>query len=169
MECKWEELTLAAERLKNGMLSIRSEAEVHKDDVLEFVRSILSEKRKKEQKRKDLFQTTSTEKELPEPKCDSNGVITWNDALHYIHEYTGLRPTTDGPTVQVHVPLMQRGRGSTYEEKVEAILCDETQDGKRPSKRRREAYEQNIQVKKVSKEEDEAFYKRMSTQGGSGI
>ena len=65
---------------------------------------------------------------------------------------------------------MQRGRGSTYKEKVEAILCDETQDGKRPSKRRREAYEQNIQVKKVSKEEDEAFYKRMSTtQGGSGI
>ena len=62
------------------MLSIRSEAEVHKDDVLEFVRSILSEKRKKEQKRKDLFQT-STEKEFPEPKCDSNGVITWNNIL----------------------------------------------------------------------------------------
>ena len=80
LECKWEELTLAAERLKNGMLSIRSEAEVHKDDVLEFVRLILSEKRKKEQKRKDLFQT-STEKEFPEPKCDSNGVITWNNIL----------------------------------------------------------------------------------------
>ena len=63
------------------MLSIRSEAEVHKDDVLEFVRLILSEKRKKEQKRKDLFQT-STEKELPEPKCDSNGVLL--GTMHFI-------------------------------------------------------------------------------------
>jgi tRNA pseudouridine(38-40) synthase len=166
LECKWEELTLAAERLKNGMLSMRSEAEVHKDDVLNFVRSILEEKRKKEARRMDLFQS-GMHKELPLPTRDANGIMTWNDALRFIHEHTGLRPNKDGPTVHVHIPLMQRGRGSTYKEKVDAILSYNTEDGK--STRRREAYEVNIKQKKVSEEEGEAFYKHMSMQGGSGF
>ncbi len=168
LERKWEELTLAAERLKNGMLSMRSEADVHKDDVLNFVTSILEEKRKKKDRRRDLFEGW-TQKEISDPPCDANGILKWNEALSFIHKHTGLKPNVEGPTVQVHVPLMQRGKSSTYKEKVDAILADETHDGKVPSKRRREAYELNIKKKKVSKEEDEAFYKRMSMQGGSGF
>lgn len=168
LECKWEKMILAAERLKNGLISLRGEAEVHKDDVMKFVRSIMEEKRKKEERRKDLFHSAN-DKELPDPNGDSNGIMTWNNALIYIHEHTGLRPNTDGPNVQVHIPLLYRGRGSTYKEKVDAILSNETENGRVPSKRRREAYETNIKKKKVSKEDDEAFYKRMSLLGGSGF
>jgi len=169
LESKWEELVLAAERLKNGVVSMRDEAEVHKDDVRQFVRIVLSEKRRKRDKRKDILQKGEDET-LPEPKCNNDGTMIWRDALDYIYEHTGLRPNADGPTtVLVHVPLMQRGRGTTYEEKVNFILSNDTEHGKGPSKRKREAYEQNIVKKKVTKEEDRAFYQRMSMQGGSGI
>ena len=168
LESKWEDLVLAAERLKNGLVSMNCEGEVHKDDVSGFVSSILAEKRKKQDRRKDVFQS-SVDKVLPEPVCGDDGIMKWNDALAFIYEHTGLRPNAEGPTVKLHIPLMQRGRGTTYEEKIKAILSTDSKNGSLPSKRRRAAYEGNIKKKKVSKDEDEAFYQHMSAQGGSGF
>jgi hypothetical protein len=106
---------------------------------------------------------------LPEPVSDNDGVMLWKDALVYIFHQTGLKPNTEGPTVQVHIPLMQRGRGTTYVEKIKSILSDEPGQSQICSKRKREAYEQNIVKKKSTKEDDDLFYKRMAAQGGSGL
>ena len=166
LEFKWEALVLAAEQLKNGVASLGSEAEVHKDDVIEFVKCIFIERARKQNRRKDVFEGRQ-DSNLPEP-ANAQGVLKWTAALDYIFEHTGLSPTGDGPMVQVHVPLMKRGCGTTYEEKVKAILA-ESDDGKGIKKRKRNAYESNIKTKKVSKEECKAFYTHMSTQGGSGL
>ena len=167
LECKWEELALAAERLKNGVASLREEAEVHMDDVVEFVEAILDERSKKQSKRQEIF-GSSQDIILPEPSNVQDGIMKWNAALDFIFKHTGCSPTVGGPTVQVHVPLMQRGRGTTYEEKVLAILADPDEE-KGSMKRKRGAYENNIKKKKVSKEENKAFYTRMAMQGGSGL
>mmetsp|Transcript_7260 Transcript_7260/g.10350 ORF Transcript_7260/g.10350 Transcript_7260/m.10350 type:complete len:589 (-) Transcript_7260:65-1831(-) len=168
LESKWEELVLASERLKNGLFSIRDEAEVSSHDVVDFVNGVLAEKKKKQRKYEDLF---GAEKSivLPELKSDEHGIVSWNVALAYIFECTKLKPASERPTVQLHIPLMQRGRGTTYEEKIQAILSTDNTDGKGSSKRRREIYEQNIIKKKVSKEEDKAFYSGMAVEGGSGF
>lgn len=167
LESKWNDLALAAERIKNGVISLNDSAEVLKDDVILFVKSIVEEKRKKQERRQ--YSIEMAVDELPEPHCDEDGVMLWKDALEYIYSQTGLRPDAEGPTVQVHIPLMQRGRGTTYVEKINAILSNEPGTTQVSSKRRREAYEQNIMKKKVSKEEDDVFYRRMAAEGGSGI
>jgi len=166
LESKWEAQVLAAEQLKNGVASLGDETEVHKDDVIEFVKSIFIERARKQNRRRDIFEDDQ-DRNLPEPFNDQ-GIMKWTVALDYIFKHTGLSPTGDGPMVQVHVPLMKRGRGTTYEEKVNAILTD-PDDGKGTKKRKRNAYESNIKTKKVSKEECKAFYTHMATQGGSGL
>jgi Pseudouridylate synthase len=171
LESKWDDLVLAAERIRNGIVSLKGEAEVLKDDVLIFVKSILEEKRKKKDRATRGVLEPTTVDELPQPVCDMNGVMLWKDALEFIFNQTGLRPNTEGPTVQVHIPLMQRGRGTTYVEKIKSILSDEPGTPQVSSKRRRDAYENNIVKKKKAnnKEEDDAFYKRMAAQGGSFV
>jgi hypothetical protein len=158
---------LAAERIKNGIVSLNDEAEVLKDDVLIFVKGIMEEKRKKYERTRGALEPSLDE--LPQPNCDKNGVMLWKDALDFIFNHTGLRPNAEGPTVQVHIPLMQRGRGTTYVEKINSILSNEPGKSQTSSKRRREAYENNIVKKKANKEEDDEFYRRMAAQGGSFI
>jgi len=167
LECRWEELVLSAERLKNGVAALRDEAEVHMDDVTEFVKAILEERTKKQKKWKDIF-GSSQDIILPEPSNAPDGIMKWNAALDFIFKHTGCSPTGGGPTVNLHVPLMKRGRGTTYDEKVMAILAD-PDDGKGTKKRSRDAYENNIKQKKVSKEEGQKFYNLMAKQGGSGL
>jgi tRNA pseudouridine38/39 synthase len=160
LEAKWEETILSAERIKNGLLSLRSEAEVHKNDLLDFVQSILQEK---EQKRMKLGTTALKKRNsnmLPVPE---NNILTWGEAIEYIREHTGLRPDIQGPIVQVHYPLINRARGTTYEEKV-SYLENEHQDS--AGKRR---FHVCLQKKQKSSEGDDLFYHKMSSEGGTGF
>lgn len=164
LENRWEALSLTAERLKNGLLSIRDEAEVKEEDVYNFVKATLEEKATKESKRRGY----RIEPMIPSlPSSSPDGIIKWSAALDFIKNYTDL--TSTQPVVSVHIPLMERGRGSTYEEKIQAITRTNPVHGHVSSKRRREAYEQNIKKKKCTKDEDELFYKKMTSQGGSGF
>lgn len=160
LEAKWEETILSAERIKNGLLSLRSEAEVHKNDLLNFVQSIL---REKEQKRMKLGATAFKKRNsnmMPEPK---NNILTWGEAIEYIRDQTGLRPDIQGPIVQVHYPLMNRARGTTYEEKV-SYLENEHQDS--GGKRR---FNECVKKKQKSSDDDDLFYHKMSSEGGTGF
>lgn len=160
LEHKWEETILSAERIKNGLLSLRSEAEVHKNDLLDFVQSILNEK---QQKRKKLGTTSLKNidsKVLPEPKTT---ILTWGEAMNYIREYTGLRPDIQGPLVQVHCPLMNRARGTTYEEKLNYL---ETEQQDSAGKRR---LNECLKKKELNNVDDDLFYHKMSSEGGSGF
>ena len=63
----------------------------------------------------------------------------------------------------LHVPFMERPKGTTYEEKVKSILklaC---------GTKRKERYEENIVKKRKTEEEDKAFYNHMLCQGGSSV
>ena len=65
----------------------------------------------------------------------------------------------------VHVPLMDRAKGTTYEEKVQSIL--ESSIDK--SSKRKMRYEENIVKKRKTAEEDKAFYDHKLQQGGSSV
>ncbi len=172
LECKWEELILASGRLRNGLVSLQDEAEVRRRDVLEFVQGIKAERKRKRSRNKEMQQDSDNDDInslsglLNE---DGDDIISWHIAKALIYKHTGMKPNADGPTVQIHVPLMMRGKGTTYEEKIKAILSADDIDGKGGSKRRRELYEQNIKKKKLTKKEDAEFYNRMAQQGGSGL
>lgn len=172
LELKWEELTLAAERLRNGIESLGNDSKVSTADVVSFIR-VLAAERKKKLDRSDGI-----------PNCSKNYInldglttllkernyITWNEALAIIHNHGGGKPGAEGSTVPLHVPVMLRAKGTTYEEKIKSILSNsEDSNGRLPSKRKQEAYENNIKKKKLSKKEDEMFYKKMLNEGGSGL
>jgi len=172
LELKWEELTLAAERVRNGIESLGNDSKVSTADVVSFMR-VLAAERKKKLERNDGI-----------PKCSKDYInldgltnllkernyVTWNQALAIIHNHGGGKPSAEGSKVPLHVPVMQRAKGTTYEEKIKSILSNnESYNGKLLSKRRKEAYENNIKKKKLSKKEDEMFYNRMLNEGGSGL
>jgi hypothetical protein len=71
------------------------------------------------------------------------------------------RPDPQSLKEVVHIPLLQRSKGPTYEEKIES-LCQ-------GSSKRRQKYEDNVIKKRKTTEEDAAFYKHMMQQGGSGV
>jgi len=101
---------------------------------------------------------------------DTKELITWADALEYIHQRLSLRPGTSGPKVPVHKKLMERSRGATFEDKVKAIESS-SPDGFICSTRRKERYQENVEkrTRQTSQHEDDLFYEKMLNQGGSGI
>ena len=90
----------------------------------------------------------------------------------YTHLPNGCNEATKGFTdSSVHTPLMERAKGTTYEEKVQSILGADTNDNDaaRKSSKRRERYEENIIKKRKTAEEDKSFYDHMLKQGGSSV
>ena len=65
-----------------------------------------------------------------------------------------------GGRESVYIPILERSKGTTYEEKVAAL---------QNSAKRKERYVENIIKKRKTKEEDHAFYERMMQQGGSNV
>jgi hypothetical protein len=72
-------------------------------------------------------------------------------------EQNGLIP--DKTYDVAHIPLFQRSKGTSYEEKVASL-----QNPKRLKK-----YEDNVIKKRKTKEEDQAFYAHKLRQGGSAL
>ena len=172
LEKKWEDLTLAAERIRNGMNSLSKDAMVATSDVIEFITVTLAE-RKKKVSRSDVYirghKNVVDHQELFTLR-EAGSYMSWGDALIVMHKYGIGKPGADGHKVLLHIPLMHRAKGTTYEEKIQSILgTDKEGVGAPPSKRRREVYEKNIKKKKISKPDDAKFYKKMLCEGGSGL
>ncbi len=172
LEKKWEDLVLAAERIRNGLESLGKDSMVATSDVVDYINGIAAERKKK------LEHSNAVFKDDQNVMCmdgllkltEERSHISWKEAIEIIHKHGGRKPGSEGSKVPIHIPLMQRAKGTTYEEKIKSILATDAQrnDGP-PSKRRKEVYENNIKKKKVSKEEDELFYKKMLSEGGSGL
>lgn len=177
LETKWEELTLAAERLRNGIEALGTDALVSVADLNSSIIAMDEARRKKMSRNKALCSNRDllrAQVDVRDGLKEEDGIseirhMPWKDALKILDKYGFGKPETVGPR-RLHVPLMQRSRGTTYEEKIQSIMATdgERSDGP-PSKRRREVYENNIKKKKLSKEEDEKFYKKMLNEGGSGL
>ena len=169
LESRWEEMTLAAARLRDGLDSLKSEARVSRCDVEAFVAKTLEEREKKSRRlpsgaqnrmltdRKDEFMNAN---EVLAP------IVSWGDALSEISMRLGIEPAPEGQKEILHIPLMYRSRGTTYEEKVASLNSVQKDTGDDTKKRRRERFEENIVNKRKTTEEDAAFYEHMLSQGG---
>lgn len=165
LERQWEELVLAAARIRNCINSMK-EMDVLHCDLLQFAHVKLQERFKKQQKHKP---TKETLEKMLTTLQDGYGsivsenvsplLISWENALLWLND-KGLIPTPESQRESVHIPLIQRHKGTTYEEKIDALSH---------SKRRHARYHENVVKKRKTKEEDSAFYDRMSKQGGSAI
>eukprot|EP00581_Thalassiosira_minuscula_P009947 CAMPEP_0183708056 /NCGR_PEP_ID=MMETSP0737-20130205/4447_1 /TAXON_ID=385413 /ORGANISM="Thalassiosira miniscula, Strain CCMP1093" /LENGTH=700 /DNA_ID=CAMNT_0025935845 /DNA_START=36 /DNA_END=2138 /DNA_ORIENTATION=- len=196
LERRWEDHAVAAERANDALTTIKSETEVRYSDVVEFVEKIYKNRKKKEARRinrpaddDDDDDDDDICKEM-EKRAPPTPMISWGIAIKIIRDILNVHPyppsgstgqTAKGQTEStVHVPLLERSMGTTYEEKVRSILREDGddddvvingKDGKRKkrSTKRKNRYEENIIKKRKTEEEDKAFYEHMLRQGGSSM
>jgi len=171
-EQRWENHAVAAERARDEIESIKTETEVRWSDVTDFVMNIARDRRRKEKKRANKM-ITGDEGEIRQALdglAPETPMISWGAAVKIIEQVLGVYPYPPNGSNQyqkgqtessIHVPLMNRSKGTTYEEKVQSILV--TGEGK--SSKRKERYEENIIKKRKTSEEDTAFYKHKLSQG----
>lgn len=182
LEQRWEKHALATERARDLLATVKSEAHVRWSDLAAFVEQIAKERRRKEQKRDGRLNGKGEEeiKQLLLELAPCVEMISWGNAVRVIEKVLGVYPhlpngcneATKGFTdSSVHTPLMERAKGTTYEEKVQSILGADTNDNDAAykSSKRRERYEENIIKKRKTEEEDKAFYDHMLKQGGSSV
>ncbi len=176
LEQRWEKHAIASERAKNALDSIKDETYVRWTDVVDFVEQIDKERRRKIQKRsKHLVHDDGEVQRALETNNPQTDTITWGSAVDIIQNILGVYPYAPNGSSEnqqkgqtessVHQPLMDRSKGTTYEEKVQSIL--ESSEGK--STKRKERYEENIIKKRKTAEEDKAFYDLKLRQGGSSM
>eukprot|EP00980_Cylindrotheca_fusiformis_P028430 scaffold22599_cov139-Cylindrotheca_fusiformis.AAC.21 len=157
LEQKWEDLALAAARIRNCIDSFR-EIKVLRSDLVEFATAKVTERRKKMERVHGEHGRTEETIVLDVGDEDST-VIQWKTALPWLMKL-GLVPDPGAMDTQVHVPLMNRSKGTTYEEKMEALKKND---------RKRKKYEEGVLRKRKSSEEDHKFYQHMAKQGGAGL
>lgn len=173
LERRWEDHAVSAARANDALQSIKEETEVRWMDVVEFAEEIASQRRKKEQKRTrtEVNDDGEVRKEL-EKRAPDSPMISWYSATKIMHEVLGVCPylpngSSPGQKGQtdssLHMPLMERAKGTTYEEKVESIL------GLGGGNKRKHRYEENIIKKRKTAKEDKDFYNHMLQQGGSCV
>jgi tRNA pseudouridine38/39 synthase len=159
LEKQWEDLTLAAARIRSGIESLRS-CSILIEDMLQFSDSKLGERRKKLERRGIFGVVNNDSPATIDESLMSSKVISWCDGLSWLDKQHNLVPCPSGLTNSVHVPLMQRSMGPSYEEKVANV---------KKSEKRRLKFEENVIKKRKSAEEDQAFYDLKFKQGGTGI
>lgn len=128
--------------------------------VLEFTSNKLKERGKKRNKHQTLNGGASViDLQMVEESLSTESPLSWGQALDWMARWECF-PGPNGVKEISHIPLLQRSRGTTYEEKVEAVS---------KSKRRQQKYKENVIKKRKTVEEDAAFYNHMAKQGGTGI
>jgi tRNA pseudouridine38/39 synthase len=154
-EQQWEDYTLAAARIRSNMDSLL-DATVSYRELWTFC----AEKLKlRERKKNARLSTTSV---VSQPITDLSvpvETMTWREALLWLKDHR-ITPEPISSAEFVYTPLLERSKGTTYEEKVSSI---------QKSSKRREKYQENVVKKRKTKEEDAAFYNHMTQQGGHAI
>ena len=159
MEQQWEELILAAARIRNSIESLK-EVFVIKNDLESFAVFKMKERSKKQRQNagSDIMDPLRGGERLDDTSISN--LISWKETLEWLHS-RGLVPDSNGlATSSYHIPLLQRSKGTTYEQKVDAL---------QNSEKRRQKYEENVIKKRKTKEEDAAFYEHMTKQGGAAM
>jgi len=183
LEQRWEAHAVAAARAMDEVKSIKKETQVRWEDVTEFVLQIAKDRRRKEQKRNSnmIMEDDGAIERALEERAPISAMISWEIAIQIIQDVLGVSPhrpngisqSNRGDTESsVHVPLLERAKGTTYEEKVKSILGAEAGDdsnsnGYYSTSKRKARYEEFIVKKKKTEQQDKAFYDHMLRQGGS--
>jgi tRNA pseudouridine38/39 synthase len=167
LEQQWEDLQLAAARIRNCIQSWEEDVTVLKNDLIQFATAKLHERQKKRRRQIGHYgQTTDTNltmdsipTETEESDSSVSNYVSWKDALSWLKD-RGFVPDSNGLMTALHIPLLERSMGSTYDEKVSAL---------QKSDKRRQKFEENVIKKRKTTAEDAAFYQHMTQQGGTGI
>ena len=162
-EQQWEELALAAARIRSTIERLREDENVCVlvDDVVDFVSNRLQSREDKRRRRSKKSKVTVTVDVIP----FKSKQVRWKDALRWMAETYDLIPDPFAAMETSYTPLLQRSRGTTYEEKIANLLKQPAE----ASSKRRKKYEENVIKKRKTKEEDAAFYRHMAKQGGTNI
>ncbi len=177
LEKQWEIHAVAAERARDALDAMKEESEVRWTDVVQFIVQINESRLKKKKERKgtnkiEVDHDIRLKVDSYRPRPQTN-MISWASAIHVIQAVLGVYPYPSNGSSQdqkgqtestLHVPIMERSKGTTYEEKVQSILGEG--NGTKSSKRKNR-YEENVIKKRKTNEEDQAFYTHMLQQGGS--
>jgi tRNA pseudouridine38/39 synthase len=155
LEQQWEERILAAARIRNCLDSLYDTATVLAMDLHAFGLEKEKQRQKKQPQRRSIVDSnkSNSTRILCFPSPD---LLNWRQAMVWL-EQNGLIP--DKTYDVAHIPLFQRSKGTSYEEKVASL-----QNPKRLKK-----YEDNVIKKRKTKEEDQAFYAHKLRQGGSAL
>jgi tRNA pseudouridine38/39 synthase len=155
LEQQWEERMLAAARIQNCLDSLYDTATVLATDLHAFGLEKHKQRQKKQTQRRSIVESSSNEstRAFLVPSSD---VLNWRQAMDWL-EQNGLVP--DKTYDVAHIPLFQRSKGTSYEEKVAALQ----------NPKRRQKYEDNVIKKRKTKEEDQAFYAHKLKQGSSAL
>ena len=141
LEQQWEEHTLAAARLRNCIGSFQ-DYEVRGQDVVDFCTAKVKERQKKRERagRESIEATKQEDAELESlsKDFDINATYAWSECLNILRSFH-LVPDSQGLNTALHIPLMQRSKGTTYEEKVEAL---KKSGGKRSQKYEEECHQE---------------------------
>ena len=149
-----EDLVLAAARIQNCMNRLNDLPM----DLFDLTTFVVSKLKMRQKKKGGSDHGTGSTQDMGHPFEQDKSVL-WGNAMPWMKERFSLIPDPHGAKDAVHVPLLQRAMGTTYEEKVASV--------QNSSGKRRVRYESNTKKKKT-KEEDQAFYDHMSRQGSSG-
>ena len=160
LEQQWEALALAAARIRNGIDGLR-EVPVMKEDLLQFAMAKVVERKRKLGKSGIKASLEVNESKLSSTLPHHHGTfLSWEDGLQWLRKECQLIPDSNGLNTSIHIPLLKRSRGTTYEQKITAL---------QKSDKRRIKYEESVVKKRKSPEEDAAFYNHMAKQGGTGV
>ena len=157
LEQQWEEHILAAARIRNCINNLQRMV-VRANELLDFATAKVQQRAKKQRGTPQQHLNTLVS---PVPTSSSD-TITWEEALHWL-ETNGIIPDPSKLVENVYTPLLQRAKGTTYEEKVLAIQQKDS------SSKRQQKYNDNVIKKRKTKDEDAAFYNHMTQQGGSSL
>jgi tRNA pseudouridine38/39 synthase len=191
LERQWEEYAIATERIRDALDSLvgNTAIQVRYMDLKEFIEKIADSRANKMMKKggyntNGIDNVQQQQQQLLSLQAQSNddlGTLSWGEAIIIIQNTLGIYPyPPDGISHEhkvnkgltettVHIPIMDRARGTTYEEKVQSIISSSRGNGATTNNKRKERYEQNIVKKRKTTEEDTAFYNHMLQQGGSSI
>lgn len=147
---RWEDFALAAARIQNSFDKMGN-SKVRVSDLQNFCLERIKVRRKKAEK----YGQECSVQNVKVPFATE--LISWKEALEWM-EGLALFPEPDGVGDVVHVPLLNRSKGTSYEEKVASL-----------QNKRKSRFEENTINKRTTKEEDKAFYEHMTKQGGSAF
>jgi tRNA pseudouridine38/39 synthase len=191
LERQWEEYAIATERIRDALDSLvgNTAIQVRYMDLKEFIEKIADSRANKMMKKggyntNGIVNVQQQQQQLLSLQAQSNddlGTLSWGEAIIIIQNTLGIYPyPPDGISHEhkvnkgltettVHIPIMDRARGTTYEEKVQSIISSSRGNGATTNNKRKERFEQNIVKKRKTTQEDAAFYNHMLQQGGSSI
>ncbi|KAL3943385.1 MAG: hypothetical protein SGBAC_002551 [Bacillariaceae sp.] len=157
LESEWENLMLAANRIRNCVDSLR-DVEVLKADVEDFAKTRAAERQKKLERVGKTYSGGDGNLDWDQPTDSS--IVKWEEALSWMDSKMGLIADPGALDTHIHIPLMSRSMGTTYEEKLEQLMLND---------RKRKKYEEGVVKKRQNNEDGKKFYEHMAQQGGAGI